>query len=66
MHSMLKFGKLDYLNSMWDVKVRITTKKGTFEKGFTSNWTEEVFTIISVKATNPPTYTIKAQLGEPV
>ena len=35
-----------------------------FEKGFTPNWTEELFT--SVKATNPTTYTIKDQLGEPV
>ena len=26
-------------------KVRITRKKCTFEKGFTSNWTEDVFTI---------------------
>ena len=47
-------------------KVRITRKKGTFEKGFTPNWTEEVFTIISVKATKSPTYTIKDTLGEPV
>ena len=47
-------------------KVRITRKKGTFEKGFTPNWTEEVFTIRSVKATKPPTYTIKDTLGEPV
>ena len=37
-------------------KVRITRKKGTFEKGFTPNWTEEVFTISSVKATKQPTY----------
>ena len=47
-------------------KVRITRKKGTFEKGFTPNWTEEVFIISSVKATKPPTYTIKDTLGEPV
>ena len=47
-------------------KVCITRKKGTFEKGFTPNWTEELFTINSVKATNPPTYTLKDQLGEPV
>ena len=47
-------------------KVRITRKKGTCEKGFTPNWTEVVFTISSVKATNPPTYTIKDQLGESV
>ena len=43
-------------------KVRITRKKGTFEKEFTPNWTEEVFTISSVKATKPPTYTIKYTL----
>ena len=46
--------------------MRITKKKGTIEKGFTPNWTEEVFTISSVKATKPPTYTIKDTLGEPV
>ena len=47
-------------------KVRITRKKGTFEKGFTSNWTEEVFTISTVKATYPQTYTLEDTLGEPV
>ena len=39
-------------------KVRIVRKKGTFEKGFTPNWTEEVFTITTVKGTKPPTYSI--------
>ena len=48
------------------IKYAITGKKGTLEKGFTPNWTEEVFTISSVKATNPPTYNIKDTLGEPV
>ena len=42
-------------------KVCITRKKGTFEKGFTPNWTQ-VFAISSVKATKPPTYTIKDQV----
>ena len=46
-------------------KVRIARKKSTFEKGFTPNWTEEVFTISSVIATKPPIYTIKDTLGEP-
>ena len=46
--------------------VRITRKKGTFENGFTPNWAEEVFTIRIVKATKPPTYTIRDTLGEPV
>ena len=45
-------------------KVCITRKKGTFEKGFTPNWREEVFT--SMKAPKPPTYTIKDTLGESV
>ena len=45
-------------------KVCITRKSGTFVKGFTPNWTEELFTISSVKATNSPTYAIKDQLGE--
>ena len=47
-------------------KVRIVRKKGTFEKGFTPNWTDEVFTITAAKATKPPTYTIEDTLGEPV
>ena len=47
-------------------KVRITRKEGTFEKGFTPNWTKKVFTVSSVKATKPPTYTIMDTLGEPV
>ena len=41
-------------------------KKGTFEKGFTPNWTENVFTITAVKATIPTTYTIEDTRGEPV
>ena len=44
----------------------ITRKNGTFERGFTPNWTEDVFTISSVKATKSPMYTIKDRLGEPV
>ena len=48
-------------------KVRIVRKEGTFEKGFTPNWTEEVFTITAVKATEPPTlyrgYAGRARLG---
>ena len=46
--------------------VRIIKKKETFEKGFTPNWTEELFTIKTVKDTKPPTYTIQDLRGEPV
>ena len=41
-------------------------KKGIFEKGSTPNWTEELFTITTVKATKRPTYTIEDHRGEPV
>ena len=47
-------------------KVRIVRKKWTFEKGFTPNWTENVLTITTVRATKPPTYTIEDTRGEPV
>ena len=30
-------------------KIRISKKKKTFEKGYTTKWTEEIFTIIGVK-----------------
>ena len=47
-------------------RVRIGKKKATFEKGYTSNWTEEVFVIDKVNDTKPPTYSIKDLRGEPV
>ena len=39
-------------------KVRISKKKKTFEKGYTTRWTEEIFTIVEVKRSRPPTYKI--------
>jgi len=39
-------------------KLRIQKKKGLFEKGFTPNWTEEVFTVSKVQRTDPITYKI--------
>ena len=47
-------------------KVRISRKKDTFEKEFTPNWTEEVFTVSEVKHTNLITYSVKDLIGEPV
>ena len=46
--------------------VRIVKKKKTFEKGYTSNWTEEVFTITKVQSTVPVTYKIVDTQGEEV
>ena len=36
-------------------RVRISKKKKTFEKGYTTRWTEEIFTIVEVKRTSPVT-----------
>ena len=40
-------------------RVRISKKKTIFEKGYTPNWTEEVFEITHVQDTTPVTYKIK-------
>ena len=47
-------------------KVRISKKNKTFEKGYTPNWTEELFTIKEVNNTKPPTYIIQDLRGEPI
>ena len=47
-------------------QVRITKKKGVFDKGYTSNWTRELFVITGVQDTNPPTYKIQDLNGEEV
>ena len=47
-------------------KVRISKKKKTFEKGYTTRWTEEIFTIVDVKHTLPITYKIADLNGEEI
>ena len=41
-------------------KVRISKfKRNVFDKGYTPNWTEEMFTIDKIQHTNPITYKLK-------
>ena len=40
-------------------KVRITVKKDLFDKGFTINWSDKIYTITEVLKTLPPTYKIR-------
>jgi len=47
-------------------KFRIQKKKGFFEKGFTPNWIEEVFTVSKVQRTDPITYKITDYNNEEV
>ena len=49
-----------------DDKVRITQKKSIFDKGYTPNWTEEVFTVTEVNYTDPITYKLKDLNGEEI
>ena len=47
-------------------RVRITKKKKFFEKGYTPNYTREIFVISEVQYTNPITYRIKDLNGEEI
>ena len=48
-------------------RVRISKyKRKTFDKGYTPNWTEEVFIIDEIQFTNPITYKIKDLNGEAI
>ena len=47
-------------------KVRISKKKKTFEKGYTTRWMEEIFTIVEVNRTSPVRYRIADLNGEEI
>ena len=47
-------------------KVRLSKKKKTFEKGYTTSWNEEILTIVEVKHTSPVTYKIADLNGEEI
>ena len=47
-------------------KVRISRFKKTFEKGYESNWTEDIFAIDEVLNTSHVTYKSKDMLGEEI
>ncbi|XP_018397728.1 PREDICTED: uncharacterized protein LOC108775777 [Cyphomyrmex costatus] len=46
--------------------VRVSKFKTVFEKGYTPNWTTEVFRIVKVQKTNPVTYLLEDYRGKPV
>ena len=47
-------------------KVRLSKKKALFEKGYTTRWTEEIFTITKIKHTSPVTYKVADLNGEEI
>ena len=42
-------------------EVRITRKKKLFDKGYTANWTNKIYTIEKVLHTLPPTYKLEVK-----
>lgn len=46
--------------------VRISKYKGCFEKGFTPNWSTEIFKIRKVQQTNPLTYLLEDAKSRPI
>lgn len=46
--------------------VRISKYKSAFSKGYTGNWTTEVFTITKVQTTSPVTYLLQDSKREPI
>ena len=46
--------------------MRIIKKKKVFEKGYTTRWTEEIFTIKEIQNTNPITYKLEDLQGEEI
>ncbi|XP_071653187.1 uncharacterized protein [Temnothorax longispinosus] len=49
-----------------DDPVRVRKFKTIFEKGYTPNWTTEIFCIAKVQRTNPVTYLLKDVRGEAI
>ena len=47
-------------------RVRISLLKNTFEKSYTSNWTEEIFIIDNIKTSNVHYYFLKNLKGEKI
>ena len=47
-------------------KVRVSTHKGVFTKGYLPNWSTEIFAISKVNKTMPPTYIIKDYTEKPI
>lgn len=46
--------------------VRISKYKHIFEKGYTPNWTTEIFKIRKIQSTNPVTYLLKDYQNQPI
>ncbi|XP_023312383.1 uncharacterized protein LOC111692562 [Anoplophora glabripennis] len=46
--------------------VRISKYKGVFEKGYTANYSTELFKVVKVNITNPTTYVLEDMQGRQI
>lgn len=46
--------------------VRISKYKSTFSKGYTGNWSAEIFQVVKVNNTNPVTYQLQDERQQPI
>lgn len=46
--------------------VRISKNRAEFQKGYTPNWSNEIFTISKIKLTNPITFILVDQANQPI
>ena len=68
-NTYINIGKeFNYKNSKFKVgdHVRISKYKNIFAKGYTPNWSEEIFVITEIKSTVPWTYVINDLNGEQI
>ena len=56
----------DHLQIQKDASVRLSKFKGTFEKGYLPNWTEEHFKVSSTLDKDRRVYKVKDNLGDPI
>ena len=47
-------------------KVRVSLLKNTFEKGYTSNWSEQIYVIYDIKSSNVHYYYLKDLNGNEI
>ena len=60
------YGDMGQVTSKPKFKVGDKYKRNVFDKGYTPNWTEELFIIDKIQYTNPITYKLKDLRGEDI
>ena len=64
-HDLNKIPMLKYKFNLRD-RVRILTKRRTFQKGYEGNWSEEIFEVTKRIPRHPPVYEITDLMGEKI